>query len=319
MEREEQYQNPGVISRIELLDRMGIDASCSIKSPLLIEHIADESVFVPMAWVYDQRARLIDAFRQNLGPKAAGVMIASLLGNKHFLDKDTAELFREGGTFHILVISGLHITLIGGILLLIVRRLTRNRWLQFIVTGGVLWAYTLAVGADVPVVRAALMFTVLLAGYAMYRRGSLLNSLALSALLLLVWRPSDLFDASLQLTVVSVAAIVACAHPLIEHLRAIGGWTPTPDKPFPPNVSPWLRRLCETLYWNEDSWAIDAKRQIWTARLQKSPLLNHISGVIQEAFEVSHRGPARFADRSTVDASVDGRIFSSGAAGLGGA
>ncbi|MBK9215353.1 MAG: ComEC/Rec2 family competence protein [Chloracidobacterium sp.] len=281
--REEQYQNPGVISRIELLDRMGVDASCSVKSPLLIEHLADESVFLPIAWVYEQRSRLIDEFRQSLSPKASGVMIASLLGNKHFLDKDTAELFREGGTFHILVISGLHITFIGGILLLVVRRLTRKRWVQFVVTSSALWAYTLAVGADIPVVRAAVMFTVLLLGYAIYRSGTLLNSLALSALLLLIWRPSDLFDASLQLTVVSVAAIVACAYPLIEHLRAIGEWTPSHTTPFPPNVSPWLKRVCETLYWNADAWAVNARRQIWTAGVPKSPLLRRTGNVIQKA------------------------------------
>nr|MBP9665509.1 ComEC/Rec2 family competence protein [Pyrinomonadaceae bacterium] len=288
--REEQYQNPGVISRIVLLDRMGVDAACSVKSPLLIEHIADERVFLPIAWVYDQRSRLIDEFRQNLSPKTAGIMIASLLGSKHFIDKDTADLFREGGTFHILVISGLHITFIGGILLLIVRRLTRNRWLQFVITGGVLWAYTLAVGADVPVVRAALMFTVLLVGYAMHRSGSLLNSLALSVVILLAWRPSDLFDASLQLTVASVAAIVACAYPLIERLRAIGEWTPTPDKPFPPNVPPWLGRLCETLYWNADAWRVNAKRQIWTAALHKSPMLQRTGGVIQKSVRYLFEG-----------------------------
>ncbi len=279
--REEQYQNPGVISRVELLDRMGVDASCSVKSPLLIEHISDESVLLPLAWVYEQRSRLINEFRQNLDPTAAGVMIASLLGNKHFLDKATGELFREGGTFHILVISGLHITFIGGILLLVVRRFTRNRWAQFAITTGSLWAYTIAVGADVPVVRAAVMFTTLLFGYSLYRSGTLLNSLALSALLLLMLRPSDLFDASLQLTVISVAAIVACAYPLIEHLRSIGQWAPSPTTPFPPNVSPWLRRLCETVYWNADEWTAKVKRQIWTAGIQKSPF-GKTGGVIQK-------------------------------------
>src|SRR5207253_3195212 len=121
-------------------------------------------------------------FQNNLSPSAAGVMIASLLGDKYFLDKDTADLFREGGTFHILVISGLHITFIGGLLLLFVRWITRNRWVQCGVTIAVLWGYTLAVGADVPVVRAAVMFTIVLFGYAIYRRGSLLNSLGLCAL-----------------------------------------------------------------------------------------------------------------------------------------
>ncbi len=291
LEREDEFLNPGVITRREMLDRMGIDASASVKSSLLIEHIADESVFLPLAWVYDRRANVIDEFRRNLSPKAAGVMIASLLGNKYFLDKDTADLFRNGGTFHILVISGLHITFIGGILLLIMRMVTRNRWVQFAVTVCTLWAYTLAVGADLPVVRAAVMFTVLLFGYVIYRAGSLLNSLGLCGLVLLVWRPSALFDPSFQLTFVSVLAIVASAVPFIEHLRSIGSWTPSAERPFPPDVPLWLKRFCETLYWRPEVWPIEAKRQIWTANIFKSPFApGRIKGFVQRVLRYIFEG-----------------------------
>lgn len=291
LEREDEYLNPGVISRREMLDRIGIDASGSVKSHLLIKHIADESVFLPLAWVYDRRANVIDEFRRNLSPKAAGVMIASLLGNKYFLDKNTADLFRDGGTFHILVISGLHITFIGGILLLIMRQISRNRWLQFAITITTLWGYTLAVGADLPVVRAAVMFTVLLFGYVIYRPGGLLNSLGLCGLVLLVWRPSALFDPSFQLTFVSVLAIVACAFPFIEHLRAIGGWTPSAERPFPPNVPLWLKRFCETLYWRPEVWPIELKRQIWTAKIFKSPLYpGRVRGLLQKGVRYVFEG-----------------------------
>lgn len=291
LEREDEFLNPGVIARREMLDRLGIDASGSVKSHLLIEHIADESVFLPLAWVYDQRANVIDEFRRSLSPKAAGVMIASLLGNRYFLDKDTADLFRDGGTFHILVISGLHITFIGGILLLIMWQITRNRWLQFVVTNCTLWGYTLAVGADLPVVRAAVMFTVLLFGYAIYRRGGLLNSLGLCGLVLLVWRPSALFDPSFQLTFVSVLAIVGCAFPFIEHLRSIGRWTPSAERPFPPDVPFWLKRFCETLYWRPEVWPIKLKRQIWTAKIFKAPLYpGRVKGFLQKGIRYVFEG-----------------------------
>lgn len=291
LEREDDFINPGVIPRRQMLDRLGIDASGSVKSRFLVEKLADESVFVPLAWVYDQRAKLIDSFRRNLSPRTAGVMIASLLGDKYFLDKETADLFRDGGTFHILVISGLHITFIGGLLLLIIRQFTRNRSVQFAVTNCVLWAYTLAVGADVPVVRAAVMFTVISFSHVIYRQSSLLNSLGVCALLLLVWRPTELFDPSFQLTFVSVAAIVACAYPLIEMLRKIGSWTPSASEPFPPNVPKWLTRLCEAIYWNNEAWRIEAKRNIWTARLTKSPYLGaKLVGGVQRALRSLFEG-----------------------------
>ncbi|MCA1590749.1 MAG: competence protein ComEC family protein, partial [Acidobacteria bacterium] len=188
----------------------------------------------------------------------------------HFLDRRTADVFREGGTFHILVISGLHVKMIGAFLLLIIRRLTRNRWLHFAAPTIILWAFSMAVGGELPVVRATVLFTVVAFGQFIYREGSLLNSLGFSALILLAWRPQDLFSPSFQLTFVSVGAIVAFAFPLIEKLRAIGEWMPSAATPFPPNVSPFLVRLCEALYWRDGAWQVERSRQTWTAGIFKS-------------------------------------------------
>ena len=269
--REENYQNPGVLSRKELLDWQDLDSTATLKSPLLIEKLGDASSWNPTDAIYSSRQYLIDKFREKFGVSTAGIMIASLLGNKHFLDKSSAEVFREGGTFHILVISGLHITFIGGLLLLLVRIFARNKVTQFVVVSSILWIYTIAVGAEVPVVRASLMFTILLFSHVIYRTSSLVNSLGACALLLLVWRPQDLFGPSFQLTFVSVAAIVVMGFPLIEKLRSIGSWTPTIEAPFPPFVPKWLKRLCETIYWREEAWRIEAKRHVWSANLFKSP------------------------------------------------
>jgi len=275
--REEKFENPGVQSRVELLDRAGIDANLYVKSPLLIEHVDDSSVFLPLRWAYEARAYLIEQFHTRFSRSTAGVLSASMLGEKHFLDKTTADVFREGGTFHVLVISGLHITFIGGLLLVFVSTITRSRWQRFLIVSTVLWGYAFAVGAEPPVTRASLMFTIALLGYALGREANLLNSLGACVLILLTWRPSSLFDPSLQLTIVSVAGITMCAFPLIEKIRSIGSWMPTANKPFPPKVPAWLRRLCETLYWNPAAWSVESSRQIWSARIQKSPYLARLA------------------------------------------
>ena len=214
LRREENYQNAGAISHKKILDDADLDATATLKSPLLVEKLGETNTFAPIAWVYEQRQNLIIEFHKKFSVSTAEVLNASLLGNDHFLDKRTAETFREGGTFHVLVISGLHITFIGGLTLLFVRFFTRKRLWQFIIATVFLWSYSLAVGANVPVVRAAIMFTVLLFSLVIYRRGTLLNSLGASVLILLVWRPNDLFAPSFQLTIISVLAIVACAFPL---------------------------------------------------------------------------------------------------------
>jgi competence protein ComEC len=273
IEREEHYQNPGVASKLELMDRQSIDGVATIKSPLVIENQGDDSVFLPLAWVYDIRQSVLEQFHDRFSSATAGVLAAAMFGDKYFLDKPTADIFREGGTFHVLVISGLHITFIGGLLLLFVSAFTRNKLVRFAIVSAALWAYALAVGGEAPVVRACMMFTILLFSTVVNRQGSLLNSLGACVIALLVWRPSDLFNPSLQLTLLSVIAIVGMAFPLIEKLRAVGAWMPSTSTPFPPNVPTWLLRFCEMLHWKPAAWQIESSRQIWSARITKSPYL----------------------------------------------
>jgi competence protein ComEC len=271
LRREEAFVNPGVTSRLDLLDQQDTDVSGIIESPLLIQKIGRDRVFSPVAWVYEQRQNLVREFKAKFSVSTAGIMIASLLGDKYFLDRQTADIFREGGTFHVLVISGLHITFIGALVVALLHLITRRKLWQFIAANIFLWSYTLAVGAQVPVVRAAIMFTILLLARLIYRNGTLLNSLGACAIILLVWRPADLFTASFQLTFISVGAIVACAFPLIENLRRIGRWSPNKAAPFPARVPEWLKRFCEMLYWRDEVWKIERKRNVWSANLFKSP------------------------------------------------
>lgn len=288
--REDNYRNPGVVPRRRILDQKGIDATGIIKSPLLVEILPDGETFILSSWLSDGRKKMIEHFRNSLNPKTGGVLIAALLGNRFFLDRETAEVFRRGGIFHVLVISGLHITFIGGLLLLLMRSFTGSRIGQFGLTCLILWLYVVAVGAGTPMIRAALMFTGLLFAGIVSRRGNLLNALGMSVLILLVWQPADLFDQSFQLTVVSVLAIVATAFPLIKRFQRIGCWVPSTTTPFPPNVSHRLKRFCETLYWREDVWKSKLRKQVWSARIEKKPYLIRLIGdrmraVLRRVFE----------------------------------
>lgn len=112
LSRTENYRNPGVSPFTEYLERRELDATSTIKHPLLIERLDDERVFLPLAWVYEWRQRLLASIDRRFSMETGGVLKASLLGNRYQLSRPTAERFREGGTFHVLVISGLHISFI---------------------------------------------------------------------------------------------------------------------------------------------------------------------------------------------------------------
>ncbi|HKO60430.1 MAG TPA: DNA internalization-related competence protein ComEC/Rec2 [Pyrinomonadaceae bacterium] len=251
LERADKFRNPGVSPFTEYLDRKGYDASASIKSLHLIERLDDDVVFLPLAWIYDWRNQLQEQIDARLSRDTAGVLDAALLGNRYNLSTSVEERFRTGGTFHVLVISGLHITLLGGVVYIVIRRFTKNRSVQFMVSTAIVWGYSIGVGAEPSILRAALMFTVIMFAPLMARRASPLNALGAVAIALVLWKPSSLFDPSFQLTFVSVLAILVVAWPILHTLSAIGSWQPSRASPYPPECASWIRRFAETLYWNE--------------------------------------------------------------------
>lgn len=269
-EREDRFLNPGVMRRPEMLDQQGIDLTATLQSPLLIEKLGSRKWPSPLASIKEYRRWLIGEITRHFSTSTAGVLIAAVLGDRYFLDRQTAEFFREGGTFHILVISGLHITFLGGLVIGLARRITADRLKQFAFSTSVIWTYAFAVGAETPVVRAAAMFTAVHFAYAIGRESSILNALGLVAIGILIWDPEALFGPSFQLTFASVAAIVGLGFPFVGKLRSIGDWTPSAARPFPPDVPRWLRRFCETLYWRPRAWELEGARNIWSAKLFKT-------------------------------------------------
>jgi competence protein ComEC len=272
LSRAERFRNPGGSSLTEFLQRRGYDATGVVKSLLLIERLDDERVFLPLAWLYEWRQFLLAQLATKFSKETGGVLQAALLGNRYYLSRDAAERFREAGTFHVLVISGLHISFIGGLALFVMRRVTRRRGWQFLISTIFLWAYALAVGAESSVTRAALMFTMVALAPVVARRARPLNALGCAALALLVWRPGDLFDASFQLTFLSVLMIAVVAWPLLERLRAVGVWRPAQETPYPPVCPRWWRALAEALFWSEREWREESARAAYSCRLFKTPL-----------------------------------------------
>ncbi|HYH86445.1 MAG TPA: ComEC/Rec2 family competence protein [Pyrinomonadaceae bacterium] len=269
--RAERFRNPGVTASGEFLERRDLDARGTIKSALLVERLDDERVFVPLAWLDEWRAALIRRADRTFSVDAAGVFKAAVLGNRYGLSRDTAERFREGGTFHVLVISGLHITFIGALVWFVARRFTRRRAWQWAASVACVWVYAVGVGAESSVVRASLMFTLAALAPAIGRRSSPLNSMGGAGLALLIWRPANLFDPSFQLTFLSVAAIVAIALPALSNLKAVGEWRPTRATPCPPACPRWFRSLGETLYWSERDWRREMALSTHSYRLFKTP------------------------------------------------
>jgi competence protein ComEC len=269
--RDARYRNPGVEPLDAYLETRDVDARGTLKSALLVERLDDEAVLLPLALLDGWRERLVRLSDATFSADASGIFKAAVLGNRHGLSRGAAERFREAGTFHALVISGLHVAFVGGLLWAAAGRLTRRALARWGVSVAFVWLYALGVGAEASVVRAALTFTLAALAPALGRHSSPLNATGAAALALLVWRPANLFDPSFQLTFLSVLAIVAGALPLLSGMKAVGEWRPTRATPYPPACPPRLRALAELLYWRERAWRGEMSRAAHGYRLFKNP------------------------------------------------
>jgi competence protein ComEC len=272
LDREDTFRNPGVMRLTEYLERNDFEATGVIKSPLLVERFDDDSVFLPLAWLYDWREKLQQKFSATFSAETSGVLNAALLGNRYGLSQSAADRFRAGGTFHVLVISGMQISFIGAVVFLSVGWLARKRIWRFTLAALLIWLYTVAVGGDAPVARAALMFTLVILAPVVWRRANSLNVIGATALVLFVWRPTNLFDPSFQLTFLSVLAIVLLAVPLMQTMQRVGSWVPTTVSPYPPACPGWFRTLSEALFWSEANWRAEMRVSNISYRLFKSPI-----------------------------------------------
>jgi competence protein ComEC len=134
----------------------------------------------------------------------------------------------------------------------------------------ILWAYAVMVGLAPPVTRATLMITIGLIGPVLFRRAASINTVAGAAFLMLAIDCSLIADPGFQLSFTAVAAIVTIALPITGKLKLIGEWRPSAHSPHPPSCSYALRKIAESLFWNERKFRQEIGRAPVRYRLDKS-------------------------------------------------
>ncbi|HEU5285677.1 MAG TPA: ComEC/Rec2 family competence protein [Sphingomicrobium sp.] len=191
----------------------------------------------------------IDAVRERLGahvrerlPGAnGGIAVALATGDQNSVLEADAEAMRRSGLTHLLSVSGLHIAAaVGAAMLLTLKLLALSerlalRFNLILVAAGVGAltgiGYTLLTGAQVPTVRSCVAALLVLAGIALGRDAISLRTLAVGALLVMLFRPESLAGANFQLSFAAVASIIAL------HSTA---WA---RRTFQRRDEPWVARL----------------------------------------------------------------------------
>ncbi|HEV2453499.1 MAG TPA: ComEC/Rec2 family competence protein [Verrucomicrobiae bacterium] len=169
---------------------------------------------------------------------------AMTLGWRTAFTGDVGDPYLRAGTMHLFAIDGLRIGLISGMLVTLMRILQVSRGWCGAVAIPVIWFYTAATGWESSAVRASLMMTIVLGGWALKRPADLLNSLAGAAFLILLWDPRQLFEASFQLSFFVMLTIAL----LLPRLNEVSDGLMKPDPLLPAALVPkWRRGLAQAI------------------------------------------------------------------------
>ena len=212
------FNNPGEFDYVNYLARQNIywTASARATTPLKVLPGRCGSQF--MSAIYALRTAALDRIERLYAgePYETGMMEQVLIGESSKLDKVWTEQYRSTGTYHALVIAGLHVAILAAFLMFLLRVCFVPRELANLLAVLAAWLYSLVTGGQAPAVRSAAGFTLFMIARLLYREARILNVLAAVAIAFLLLDPNQMFDASFQLSFLAVGFIGAFVVPLVE-------------------------------------------------------------------------------------------------------
>lgn len=139
---------------------------------------------------------------------------ALITGDKYFLDKKVYDDIAISGIAHVFAVSGLHIAILGGAVYYLLNLLRAGRKAKIIITSLILVIYAYICGFPPSINRAVLMCVIVMYGRMSGRRNDLLSAISLSALILLLINPINLFDLSFIMSYGAVFGIILLYKPM---------------------------------------------------------------------------------------------------------
>ncbi len=189
--------------------------------------IGRQSGFSLKAWSAGVRRYLLGVINGwPLSQNEQAVTKALLLGYRYDISDNLLQAYSAAGATHVLAVSGLHVGIVYMLtyyLLFFLQKLPRGPLIRTLILLFLLWAYALITGLSPSVVRAATMFSFVAVGTAFKRSTSIYNTLLASAMILLIVKPTYLFEVGFQLSYMAVLGIV-WLQPKFEALIRPRGW-----------------------------------------------------------------------------------------------
>jgi competence protein ComEC len=197
------------------LENQGIYATMRFYRSADIELLAEDQGFKPLEGIYWLRHELSDSVARVMPEPQASLTQGILLGISYNIPADIKYDFARTGTAHLLAISGLHLSILAGILLSIgIWLFGKKRHIYIWLALGVIWLYAIISGFNPPIVRGAIMASLFLSAELLGRQRTAITSLAFAAAVMVGIHPAILFDAAFQLSFLAMAGLIFIAPPL---------------------------------------------------------------------------------------------------------
>ena len=209
------YRNPGAFDYEGYLRDNGISVLGSAEAKN-IERLPRFSGSRIQLWRARVHASIIAKIHQLWPAPQAELMDAMVLGEESFLRNATRTEYQRSGTYHVLVVSGMNLSILAFAIFWALRQFRVDPAVAAIATVLVSFAYAFVVGVGPPVWRAALMLAIYLGAHLLYRGRNMMNAIGAAALGILIADPRALFGASFQLTFLAVFIIAGIGAPILE-------------------------------------------------------------------------------------------------------
>jgi len=257
MRQPERYLDPGVWNERAYMLHEGIGAFGNGKAALftIVRKSSRTSITCRLRVIQQNASQRLIAFAERqqsshkiplflrLTHEDATLLTAMLTGDRSYLSRGVRTGFERTGSFHLLVVSGMHLAIFAGLVFFIAKAVRMSRIVATGFTILLSFSYALFTGYGQPVQRSFWMITLYLLGRLLWRERSALNAIGFAALGLLVMNPHALFEAGFQMTLLSVLAIAGIAAPIAEktfapYLAALRDlWLLPIDSALPPRVA----------------------------------------------------------------------------------
>ena len=209
------YRNPGAMDLAGYLALQGIRLTGSARASN-VEILPGFAGSRLGLWRSRARRSALEQIHSLWPGENGALMQAALIGGRAFFGREIKSDFQRTGTYHILVVSGINVGILAFAVFWLLRTLPFGETWATVLTIVLSWGYAFVADLGSPIVRATITLNIYLLTRLLFRDRAGLNALGIAALGILLVNPRALFEASFQLTFLSVIAVAGIAVPILR-------------------------------------------------------------------------------------------------------